>query len=161
MQPRLSGSPSLPSFSLLTSLRPHMHSTTCVLQQSLFFRCASSVSQLLFSLLVQGRDPDLILALSALAPIPPQSYFEKEHRFIVSTEESILVLLDCDCETNKKISLLSIDISPSILLNSRAARAVDMPVDLMPIAFSHRIITSCIEEIKLRGKSSSMTSTYT
>ncbi|KAI9233443.1 MAG: hypothetical protein BYD32DRAFT_440107 [Podila humilis] len=34
---------------------------------------------------------------------------------------------------------------------SRAARAADMPVDLMPIAFSHRVITSCIEEIKLRG----------
>ncbi|KAG0330196.1 hypothetical protein BG004_002153, partial [Podila humilis] len=29
--------------------------------------------------------------------------------------------------------------------------AVDMPVDLMPIAFSHRVIMSCIEEIKLRG----------
>ncbi|KAF9378628.1 hypothetical protein CPB97_009467 [Podila verticillata] len=34
---------------------------------------------------------------------------------------------------------------------SRAARATDMPVDLMPIAFSHRVIMSCIEEIKLRG----------
>ncbi|KAF9181884.1 hypothetical protein BGZ51_004311 [Haplosporangium sp. Z 767] len=37
-------------------------------------------------------------------------------------------------------------------MNSGATKADTMPVlDLMPIQFSHRVIMSCIEEIKLRG----------
>ncbi|KAG0038939.1 hypothetical protein BGZ82_010324 [Podila clonocystis] len=77
---------------------------------------------------------------------PQPSPNHPHYSFIVSTG-SVLVLLDCELTDSLSIGIFFLP----LLLNSRAARAVDMPVDLMPIAFSHRVIMSCIEEIKLRG----------